>query len=61
MCRPLEYLPIMLEWTFVLIKFMCCVCGDVMKRGKMVKRVGIKLPVGRRLQALEKVITDTST
>ena len=40
---------------------MCCVCGDVMKRGKTVKRVGIKLPVGRRLQALEKVITDTST
>ena len=40
---------------------MCCVCGDVMKRGKTVKRVGIKLPVGRRLQALEKVITDIST
>ena len=32
-----------------------------MKRSKMVKRVGIELPGGRRLQALEKVITDTST
>ena len=32
-----------------------------MKRGKMVKRVGIEIPVGRRLQALEKAITDTST
>ena len=40
---------------------MCCVCGDVMKSGKMVKRVEMELPVGRRLQALEKVITDTGT